>query len=128
LSRAGNVRVALLTVAALAASGAPPATAAAPTPIGAIGWDLVLDKGTGLSLRDGCITLGAADWLLEGRTRAGGFVYGTGGSAERAAGAWDSAAGTGSGTASGDALRFDAVRRAGTRAASRSSSRSSASS
>ena len=41
-------------MAALAASGAVPA-AAAPTPIGAIAWDLVLDKATGLSLRDGCI-------------------------------------------------------------------------
>jgi hypothetical protein len=60
----------LLTVAALAASGTAPA-AAAPTPIDAIGWDLVLDKGTSVSLRDGCITLGAADWRLEGRTKTG---------------------------------------------------------
>jgi hypothetical protein len=108
LSRARSVQVTLLTVAALAASGAVPA-AAAPTPICAIAWDLVLDKATGLSLRDGCITLGAADWRPEGRTKAGAFVYGTGASAERAAGAWDSAAGAGSATASGDALRFDAI-------------------
>ncbi len=108
MSRAESARVALLTVAALAATGAAPA-AAAPTPIGAIGWDLVLDKGTGLSLRDGCVTLGAADWRLEGRTKAGAFVYGTGAAAERAAGAWDSTAVAGSATASGDALRVDAV-------------------
>ncbi len=106
--RADSVRVAWLTAAAVAASGAAPA-AAAPTPIGAIGWDLVLDKGTTLSLRDGCITLGAADWRPEGRTKAGAVVYGTAGAAEGAAGAWDSAAGAGSATANGDALRFDAI-------------------
>jgi hypothetical protein len=108
LFRARSARVALPALAALAALGTPPA-AAAVTPVGAVRWELVMDRSLPQRLSDGCLLIGGADWHPSGQTKAREPIYGTGVGAELATGGWAPAAATGSVTAKGDALRFDAI-------------------
>ena len=106
--RARSARVALPALAALAALGTPPA-AAAVTPVGAVRWELVMDRSLPQRLSDGCLLIGGADWHPSGQTKAREPIYGTGVGAELATGGWAPAAASGSVTAKGDALRFDAI-------------------
>ena len=98
-------------LAALAALGTPPA-AAAVTPVGAVRWELVMDRSLPQRLSDGCLLIGGAeDWHPSGQTKAREPIYGTGVAAPssqlRRAGPRPPHPAPRS--AKGDALRFDDV-------------------